>query len=40
MAAPRERWILAIDAMIESYHTVWFEMHEDLLRLLARVRDE
>lgn len=28
------------DATIESYHTVWFEMHEDLLRLLARVRDE
>ena len=28
------------DATIESYHTVWFEMHEDLLRLLARARDE
>jgi hypothetical protein len=28
------------DATIESYHTVWFEMHEDLLRMLARVRDE
>lgn len=28
------------DATIESYHTVWFEMHEDLLRMLDRVRDE
>lgn len=28
------------DATIESYHTVWFEMHEDLLRILARQRDE
>lgn len=28
------------DAKIESYHTVWFELHEDLLRLLGRVRDE
>lgn len=28
------------DARIESYHTVWFEMHEDLLRVLGRVRDE
>jgi len=28
------------DATIESYHTVWFELHEDLLRVLARVRDE
>lgn len=24
----------------ESYHTVWFELHEDLLRLMGRVRDE
>jgi hypothetical protein len=24
----------------DSYHTVWFEMHEDLLRLLARKREE
>lgn len=31
-------WVSAAD--IESYHTVWFEMHEDLLRVLARVRDE
>ncbi len=28
------------DATIESYHTVWFEMHEDLLRILGRERDE
>ena len=31
-------WVSAAD--IESYHTVWFEMHEDLLRVLGRVRDE
>ena len=31
-------WVSAAD--IESYHTVWFEMHEDLLRLLGRTRDE
>ena len=31
-------WVSA--ANIESYHTVWFEMHEDLLRILGRVRDE
>lgn len=24
----------------DSYHTVWFEMHEDLLRLLGRQREE
>lgn len=28
------------DAKIESYHTVWFEMHEDLLRLLGHEREE
>ncbi|MBI4693196.1 MAG: hypothetical protein HY749_04165 [Gammaproteobacteria bacterium] len=28
------------DAKLESYHTVWFEMHEDLLRILGRQRDE
>ena len=28
------------DATIESYHTVWFEMHEDLLRMLGRERSE
>jgi hypothetical protein len=28
------------DARIESYHTVWFELHEDLLRVLGRERAE
>jgi hypothetical protein len=28
------------DARIESYHTVWFELHEDLLRILGRQRVE
>ncbi|MBI4694314.1 MAG: hypothetical protein HY749_09845 [Gammaproteobacteria bacterium] len=28
------------DAKIDSYHTVWFELHEDLLRILGHVRDE
>ena len=28
------------DATLESYHTVWFEMHEDLLRVLGREREE
>lgn len=28
------------DAKIDSYHTIWFEMHEDLLRILGRVRHE
>ena len=27
-------------ARIESYHTVWFELHEDLLRILGRARQE
>lgn len=27
-------------ARIQSYHTVWFEMHEDLLRMLGRTREE
>ena len=27
-------------ARIESYHTVWFELHEDLLRLIGRERVE
>lgn len=25
---------------VDSYHTVWFELHEDLLRLLGRQREE
>lgn len=28
------------DARIESYHTVWFELHEDLLRVVGRTRVE
>jgi hypothetical protein len=28
------------DARSESYHTVWFELHEDLLRLAGRERQE
>jgi hypothetical protein len=28
------------DTKIESYHTLWFELHEDLLRLMRRERDE
>jgi hypothetical protein len=28
------------DAKIESYHTVWYELHEDLLRLMRRERSE
>jgi hypothetical protein len=27
-------------AKIDSYHTVWFELHEDILRLLGRQRRE
>lgn len=27
-------------ARIDSYHTVWFELHEDILRLLGRTRRE
>ena len=27
-------------AKIDSYHTVWFELHEDLLRILERKRDD
>ncbi|MEM8786200.1 MAG: hypothetical protein AAGF19_10120 [Pseudomonadota bacterium] len=28
------------DARTESYHTVWFELHEDLLRIMGTERDE
>jgi hypothetical protein len=28
------------DARIDSYHTLWFELHEDLLRLVGRQRQE
>jgi hypothetical protein len=34
----KSEWVS--DAKIESYHTVWFEMHEDLLRILGRQREE
>ena len=27
-------------AKVSSYHTVWFELHEDLLRILSRKREE
>jgi hypothetical protein len=27
-------------AKIDSYHTVWFELHEDLIRVLDRKRDD
>jgi len=32
------RWVS--DAKIDSYHTLWFELHEDLLRLMGREREE
>lgn len=28
------------DVRIDSYHTVWFELHEDLLRITGRTRSE
>lgn len=28
------------DIRIESYHTIWFELHEDLLRIVGRKRQE
>ena len=28
------------DATIASYHSVWFELHEDILRVLGRAREE
>ncbi len=52
MAVYRDKLLLALekaedgaiewvsDARIESYHTVWFELHEDLLRLVGRSRVE
>jgi hypothetical protein len=27
-------------ARVDSFHTVWFELHEDLLRMLGREREE
>ena len=32
------RWVS--DATIASYHTVWFELHEDLLRVTGLARRE
>lgn len=32
------RWVS--DAKLDSYHTIWFELHEDLLRILGRQRKE
>ena len=34
----RHDWVSG--ARIDSYHTVWFELHEDLLRMLGREREE
>jgi len=31
---------LVSGARVDSYHTVWFELHEDLLRMLGRQREE
>jgi hypothetical protein len=31
-------WVSGVK--IDSYHTVWFELHEDLLRMLGREREE
>ena len=36
--AGQVQWVS--DAKIDSFHTVWFEMHEDLLRILGRQREE
>lgn len=32
------KWVS--DANIDSYHTVWFQLHEDLLRIVGRQRTE
>ena len=32
------KWVS--DASIDSYHTVWFELHEDLLRVMGKERVE
>jgi hypothetical protein len=34
----QQEWVSG--AKIDSYHTVWFELHEDLLRMLGREREE
>ncbi|HPB99562.1 MAG TPA: hypothetical protein PKW66_26805 [Polyangiaceae bacterium] len=52
MAIYREKLLMALeraedgaiewvsDAKIESYHTLWFELHEDLLCMLGKEREE
>jgi hypothetical protein len=35
--AGEQDWVSG--ARIDSYHTVWFELHEDLLRMLGRERE-
>jgi hypothetical protein len=32
------KWVS--DASIDSYHTVWFQLHEDLLRIVGHQRIE
>jgi hypothetical protein len=32
------KWVS--DVKIDSYHTVWFELHEDLLRIVGKQREE
>ncbi|MBM3677353.1 MAG: hypothetical protein FJW96_05645 [Actinobacteria bacterium] len=36
--AGEKEWVSG--ALVDSYHTVWFELHEDLLRVLGRTRRE
>jgi len=36
--AGEHEWVSG--ARIDSYHTVWFELHDDLLRMLGREREE
>jgi hypothetical protein len=36
--AGESEWVSGV--RIDSYHTVWFELHEDLLRMLGREREE
>jgi hypothetical protein len=36
--AGEHEWVSG--ARIDSYHTTWFELHEDLLRMLGRQREE
>jgi hypothetical protein len=36
--AGENEWVSGVRC--DSYHTVWFELHEDLLRILGRAREE